>query len=53
MINNILIYYILQQASDFTDIGDWPTLGPQGEVSFIIELWLHCYLSLHANDSLI
>jgi len=33
---NIYIYFffcILQQASDFTNIGDWPTLGTQIEVS--------------------
>lgn len=26
----------MQQASDFTNIGDWPTLGTQVEVCIII-----------------
>lgn len=30
--NDNMSHCALLQASDFTDIGDWPTLGTQGEV---------------------
>ena len=33
IVSLIFTLMICLQASDFTDIGDWPTLGAQGEVS--------------------
>lgn len=33
---NVYVFRLLQQASDFTNIGDWPTLGTQ-EVRIITE----------------
>lgn len=39
---NIYAFCLLRQASDFTNIGDWPTLGTQ-EVRIITKFLLNYY----------